>query len=45
MENTDEMHDALDNNKLKYMWQLNFMHWDLVRPEHNKTVDIKINRA
>ena len=24
----DEMHNALDNDKLKYMWQLNFMHWD-----------------
>lgn len=24
-----KMHDALDNGKLKYMWQLNFMHWDL----------------
>lgn len=24
-----KMHDELDNGNLKYMWQLNFMHWDL----------------
>ena len=24
-----QMHDALDAGELKYMWQLNFMHWDL----------------
>ena len=24
-----KMHDAFDNGTLKYMWQLNFMHWDL----------------
>ena len=39
----DEMHDALDSGKLKYMWQLNFMHWDLAHClEHNKTVDVKL---
>ena len=32
----DEMHDALDSGKLKYMWQLNFMHWDLAR--HSNTI-------
>lgn len=26
-----KMHDAYDTGKLKYMWQLNFMHWDLNR--------------
>ena len=24
-----KMHDAFDAGELKYMWQLNFMHWDL----------------
>ena len=31
------MHDALDAGKLKYMWQLNFMHWDLHHAIVNKT--------
>ena len=37
------MHDAFDNNELKYMWQLNFMHWDLAHClEHNKPIDVKL---
>lgn len=37
------MHDAFDNNELKYMWQLNFMHWDLAHClEHNKPIDIEL---
>lgn len=30
-----KMHDAFDNGTLKYMWQLNFMHWDL----HERLLD------
>ena len=40
----DAMHDALDNDKLKYMWQLNYMHWDLHQEViHNRTGVVKLN--
>ena len=45
------MHDAFDNGKLKYMWQLNFLHWDLhhylkgesqVEPKLNEAEDYSV---
>ncbi len=42
-----KMHDAFDAGELKYMWQLNFMHWDLcnalVEQNHKDPEKVELN--
>lgn len=37
------MHDAFDNGALKYMWQINFLHWDVNDYLFNNGPEPKLN--
>ena len=38
----ESMHKAFDEGKLKYMWQLNFAHWDLYHALQDNKVDVTL---